>query len=489
MKKKNLIILLFLILTSIFYAKKKDVYSSLSNNFKKIIQIDNNNNKLINFDINKVDYNDLFYYYCIASEELDKLKEYKNWLINVEQQIHDDIKNLFKRSDVSNWNIKKQREFAEQLLIIMHNSIFKKYHFDANRISSIIEKGEYNCVSSSILYALFLKKYKLKSIGLETSDHVFIKIIFDTLSIDVETTNKYGFDPGNKKEFFDEFGRITGFSYVPPKDYNNRNDIDLKKLLFIVYHNMANYYYKHKNYLKAANLGYLIYQGRNDKKGKEDFEIYFNNYIAALSNEKKYLTVIEDINSYLNYIELNDDFLKIRFDLLNNYINDWYDYDDITTVNEYLLDQNEKYSSIKNNERFIEIYFYFIYKAITYYNEKKEFFKSYELIKHFNSIYTYREVDKLFINILIDEINLYEELHDYDLISKRFFEIKLHFPEYIDEINKHEKIHLVNKINHILQNGEYLEALNTSKTLLLIHPDDYNVREVTRNSFVKYTVF
>ena len=180
-----LVIIFLVILSS--YSEEKNI--ELSDEFKKIITIDKLNEKLINFNLSEINYREYFYYFCLVSEELNRYNEYNNWFEKIEDLINKDLYSIYKRTDVINFNFEKQKEFAEDLLIILHNRIFKKYIYNSNRIFSIINNGLFNCVSSSILYAIFLKKYGLESVGVETQDHVFIKIMFNNNeSIDVETT-------------------------------------------------------------------------------------------------------------------------------------------------------------------------------------------------------------------------------------------------------------------------------------------------------------
>jgi len=70
-----------------------------------------------------------------------------------------------------------------------------------------------------------------------TKDHAFITIPFDETDIDVETTNAYGFDPGNRVEFHDQFGKLTGFAYVPAKNYRDRQTISQVELISLILRN------------------------------------------------------------------------------------------------------------------------------------------------------------------------------------------------------------------------------------------------------------
>ena len=486
MKKIFLFFIIFIFITLSLDPQNNN--TDLSDEFKKIITIDELNKKLIDLNLSEIDYRDYFYYYCLVSEELNRYNEFTVWFNKIEDLIDKDLYDIYKRTDAKNFNFEKQKKFTEDLLIVLHDRIFKRYDFNSNRISLIVDWGQFNCVSSSILYALFLKKYGFNPIGVETQDHVFIKIIFNNNeSIDVETTNKYGFNPGEKKDVLDEFGKVTGFNYVPPKDYRNRNDIDIKKLLFIVYHNLSEDYFKKGEYIRSANLGYLIYQGRKDDKGKNDFYIFFNNYIAKLANGSDYVTAIKAINSYIQFIEWNNNFINIRFDLLMSYINAWNDFGNYKAVKDFIDKQNNMFSSIKDDNKYIEVYFFYTYKLINYYNSLNKYNDSYSLIKEFKFKYDDEKIQNLFGNILIDETNHYKD--DFNLINERLNKLKLEFPEYSEIIYKFEINNYINKINNMLKVKNYPDALNEAKKTALIFPEEQKIKNILLNCYINYTVF
>jgi tetratricopeptide (TPR) repeat protein len=70
-----------------------------------------------------------------------------------------------------------------------------------------------------------------------TKDHAFASVNINGELVDVETTNPYGFNPGNRKEFHDGFGRLTGFAYVPATNYRSRSAITPIELVSLVFSN------------------------------------------------------------------------------------------------------------------------------------------------------------------------------------------------------------------------------------------------------------
>jgi hypothetical protein len=87
-----------------------------------------------------------------------------------------------------------------------------------------------------------------------TKDHAFATVHINGQNIDVETTNIYGFDPGNRKEFHDSNGKTTGFAYVPQRNYRDRQTISQIELVSLVLNNRISDLEKSKNYSAAVPL-------------------------------------------------------------------------------------------------------------------------------------------------------------------------------------------------------------------------------------------
>jgi tetratricopeptide (TPR) repeat protein len=126
---------------------------------------------------------------------------------------------------------------AEALLSVLHARILRRYVETQTRVDRAVLTGEYNCVSSAVLYAYLAKKAGLSVTGVRTPDHALCVVDLQGRPVDVETTNRYGFDPGSKKEFLDSFGRITGYAYVPPSRRDARRAIGDREFLGLILSN------------------------------------------------------------------------------------------------------------------------------------------------------------------------------------------------------------------------------------------------------------
>ncbi len=126
---------------------------------------------------------------------------------------------------------------AEALLSFLHAQILKRYVESQTRVDRAVLTGEYNCVSSAVLYAYLAKKAGLSVSGVRTPDHALCVVELPGRPVDVETTNRYGFDPGSRKEFLDSFGRTTGYAYVPPGRKDARRGMGDREFLGLILSN------------------------------------------------------------------------------------------------------------------------------------------------------------------------------------------------------------------------------------------------------------
>ena len=98
-------------------------------------------------------------------------------------------------------------------------------------------------------------------------DHAFASFHWGDESWDVETTNPYGFDPGSRREFHDQFGKATGFTYVPARNYRDRTAISPLELVSLIIHNRIAEAESRGRYAGAVTLALnraVLLEGRKD---------------------------------------------------------------------------------------------------------------------------------------------------------------------------------------------------------------------------------
>ncbi|MDR1306835.1 MAG: hypothetical protein LBK74_04600 [Treponema sp.] len=143
---------------------------------------------------------------------------------------------------------------GDYILSYMHRKFLRSYSALQTRLDTLLANGRYNCVSSAVLYLILAQSQGLTVKGVAARDHAFAAVLGDGESWDVETTNPYGFDPGNRREFHDQFGKLTGFAYVPARNYRDRTDISPLELVSLILHNRVAEAESRNRYAEAVPL-------------------------------------------------------------------------------------------------------------------------------------------------------------------------------------------------------------------------------------------
>jgi len=147
-----------------------------------------------------------------------------------------------------------KKERAEYILDFMHRNYLHTYSFYQTRIDTVFLSGSYNCVSSAVLYMILCESAGINSSGVITREHAFVTVHIDGENIDVETTSRFGFDPGGRKEFIEQAGRLTGFSYVPAQNYSDRQTIGKLEFVSLILNNRIADFERVYNFAEAVPL-------------------------------------------------------------------------------------------------------------------------------------------------------------------------------------------------------------------------------------------
>jgi tetratricopeptide (TPR) repeat protein len=186
------------------------------------------------------------------------------------------------------------RARGEYILTFLHERYFKAYSELQTRLDEIFTSGRYNCVSSAVFYLILAEAAGMNVRGVMTRDHAFVTVDTGTEVIDVETTNPYGFDPGSRREFHDGFGRLTGFAYVPARNYRDRADISPIELVSLILNNRIAEAERRNRFNEAVSLAVnrsILLLGRKNPVNspffpdpQEDLMDRLFNYGASLVN-------------------------------------------------------------------------------------------------------------------------------------------------------------------------------------------------------------
>ncbi|MDD5929816.1 MAG: hypothetical protein PUC37_08435 [Spirochaetales bacterium] len=205
------------------------------------------------------------------------------------------------------YNKMQTEEKGKAVLKLLYRDYLKKYNYAQTKINTALKEGTYNCVSSAILYMAAAKAAGLEVYGQKTTEHAFCTVYIDKKTIDVETTNPYGFNPGSKEAIENE-DRIKGYYIVPKKNYVNRHQATDKVMCGLISANLASYYSNKNNFFDSIPLEALRYEIiKNEKsadsdEARKDLDTLVGNYMN-LKNESNQM-FMEKLNwlcDYINY--------------------------------------------------------------------------------------------------------------------------------------------------------------------------------------------
>ncbi|MBN1410190.1 MAG: hypothetical protein JW969_05045 [Spirochaetales bacterium] len=206
----------------------------------------------------------------------------------------------------------------EMILHFMHENVLTGYKPYQTYMNVLLDSGQYNCVSSAILYLILVKSAGIPVWGIKTRDHAFCRVIFDEKEYDVETTTIHGFDPGSKKEFHDEFGNVTGFSYVSPKNYSKRKDVTEIGLISLILGNRITYLTDKKNFIEPVGLSVDIYSLVKDQDNYNILIGSFNNLGAYYNQMGLFKEGEEFLDKVIAAWGADEKILEVKKSLIHN---------------------------------------------------------------------------------------------------------------------------------------------------------------------------
>ncbi len=212
-----------------------------------------------------------------------KNKRKINYFLKVFDQLHKQLANL------KDFNTRTSYQKSELILIYLHKIMFKKYRIHASQLDRVFRKGEFNCVSSAIIYNALCQQFGIPTKGVLVPDHVFSMLSLKEKLIDVETTTVYGFDPEGKNRGNNSFQKLTGFQYYGQSEREYRHVLTNIQLIATIYSNRAafskndfNYARGIENSIKALIIYPRLIEAKNNLKAN------YVNWAAYLNKKRKF---------------------------------------------------------------------------------------------------------------------------------------------------------------------------------------------------------
>lgn len=292
---------------------------------------------------------------------------------------------------------------AEKVLLFMHEHLLKVYDVRQTRVDILLEEGTFNCVSSAVLYLLLCRSIGLKVWAVRTADHAFCRVQAGETAYDVETTSPAGFDPGSKKEFKDEFGKVTGFSYVSPANYIDRREVDERGLLALILFNRVAFLSEEREYGAALGPAVDAHALLGDEESYDRLIVAFSNLASWYGLHGDYRQGVELIVQAADAVSHNSTLVRVKSDLLHNWVIELVENKKLETAASLLTDKRYRDSLEGDESKTLSIYIYqlqareaaaasfgraaqIIKDAVTSVGAEPELLRSYEHYVHNNFV-------------------------------------------------------------------------------------------------------
>ena len=183
-----------------------------------------------------------------------------------------------------------EEDRGRAVLKLLYRDILKHYVAGQTKFDEALFSGNYNCVSSALLYMAAAKTAGLDVRGQKTPDHAFCSVYISGKKIDVETTNPYGFNPGSR-EAIEHENVIKGYYVVPKTYYANRREVNDALFTGLIAGNLCSEYVKQDDYNKSVPLGaarYMAVMNDNTKAAtdvRKEFDVLAANFINLVTDD------------------------------------------------------------------------------------------------------------------------------------------------------------------------------------------------------------
>ncbi len=209
--------------------------------------------------------------------------------------------------------------FAKLIFNEMHINFLKNYGLYNDHLDVLLKRGNFNCLSSTILYSIFLEdfNYEFKAIALPT--HIFTLLIIEGNEIDVENTTPNGFDIRTNLEAQKVFKKLTGFDYT--RETNKIEIIDKRGLLASLYANLSASDMRNKNFYSGFQNAIKAYSiAPNLRLVASNTIAAYQSYITYLKEEKNFTKALDVAYEALNFLPEKSLFTNMFWNVLDSYL-------------------------------------------------------------------------------------------------------------------------------------------------------------------------
>lgn len=209
------------------------------------------------------------------------------------------------------------------------------YSLDQSTLTGIFKNNNFNCISSTLLYAVLARHLNLEGYGVMLPSHAFIQLNFeDSKTAEVETTSPQGYDQHHDAEFYQRAAQ-SWFNPrgLEPSSYNDYLNRELIPFWQLGTRNML-HQHTHPHNMDAVTRGRLAEISAFLDPSYEPAQInrmhYYGQEITALSHQAQWSTLsrffnqvmetlASDIQLFSENHTLNQSFFQLNLAAINTF--------------------------------------------------------------------------------------------------------------------------------------------------------------------------
>lgn len=279
----------------------------------------------------------------LSAEEFEVFQEYYN--------------DLFGK--VRKGRTENELENAELIMKVMYDNVLSNYSRRQTKLSVMFKTGNYNCVSSSLLFLALAKDCGLDARIQETSVHAFITVYTkDGQKFDVETTNPAGVNPGEKKMISQNSSGSKKYTIVPKTYYSNRVEISDRKAVTLPAKNICAELSDRNEFEKGIPLAASVYEFVTKEKAavRKDYDAMCANFAAYANQNRQYEAALKLLRAVMDYYGKSDLLVRNYNDIAYNAVAESCNINDFKNARNLLVSYNY-YLTEKTTQEIIDMIF------------------------------------------------------------------------------------------------------------------------------------
>lgn len=263
----------------------------------------------------------------LSAEDFEVFQEYYNDLLG----------------KVRKGRTENELENAELIMKVMYDNVLSNYSRRQTKLSVMFKTGNYNCVSSSLLFLALAKDCGLDARIQETSVHAFITVYTkDGQKFDVETTNPAGVNPGEKKMISQNSSGSKKYTIVPKTYYSNRVEISDRKAVTLPAKNICAELSDRNEFEKGIPLAASVYEFVTKEKAavRKDYDAICANFAAYANQNRQYEAALKLLRAVMDYYGKSDLLVRNYNDIAYNAVAESCNINDFKNARNLLVSYN-----------------------------------------------------------------------------------------------------------------------------------------------------